>query len=693
MKPSTSIALVMRGLVRSGFWLCLIGVSFAGATAAFAPVASAATGNGAGSDVTWMSWMPGGRLESKQYVGLCAEIGGSSTVSGVSLSQWPCAGVNGSLGGNNQVWDFVAVDRFGQQILRNRASRNCVHESVTSVKQERCAFEGSNTLKQVWSLESTTGGYFRVRSVSSNTCLRSAPSAAHGATLTLGACTGAAAEWRSRNGTVEATYGYTHRKQTIRPLITPTAHFWSSQFTFVTQTTRPSSAFTGGYVGIQRDAQTNVGAMRRAAVFSIWGGSKIRNVRSGGATGSWDDDFGIVTGEGGYGVSCVVPYDWSDGSAYNVDLFFSGYDNGPTTPMTTDWVPGKWWSASINGSRICDVFVPGVDRRGSTIHLLSSRSQSFSEDFSAHPKACVSATNGNFRAQFDPPHVWSGPSAAIDSDPVFRPGTDPNCATMQDWIYESNAGSYGPVVFYRSPQGTATPGPSAPFDFPDFFAGGGALRGADTTFPLTASISGSSVPLKNSKMGVVRINAFIAAKESCASGLCFDGNNRDFDPWGEARANKVAIELNFITGQGHIYVSETCRPRGLPSCMAPRPLRRVVDPHDVRFKDQGYTNWYFFVVPDGRGNASIQIGFTGTNSFSNLLVRGCSINQNHVLYWNAATNKMQFNGSLLTDEYPSREIYWYPAAGNKQQPSYVTLAQVRESGSPVGTPGLCTFAP
>jgi hypothetical protein len=462
----------------------------------------------------------------------------------------------------------------------------------------------------------------------------------------------------------------------------------------VTQTTRPSGALLGGYVGIQRDARTTLGAMRSAAVFSIWGGSKIRNARAGGATGSWDDERGAVTGEGGYGVSCVVPYEWSDGSAYNIDVFFVGYDNGPTTPTTTDSVPGKWWRASINGSRICDVFVPGVDRRGSFIHLLSSRSQSFSEDFSAHPKACVSATSGDFRAQFDPPLVWSAASSAIDSDPVFRPGTDPNCATMQDWIYEANVGSFGPVTFYRPSPGTATPGPSAPFDFPDFIAGGGAMRGADTTFALTAPVPGGSVPIKNPKMGVVRVSAFIAAKESCAGPdnlVCFDGNNREFDPWGEARANKVAIELNFITGQGRVYVRETCRPSGLPSCLAPRPLRRVVDLSDPQFKDQGYTNWYFFAVPDGRGNMSIQVGFTGTNSFSNLAIRGCSINQNHVLYWNAATNKMQFSGSLLTDEYPSREIYWYPASGTK--PTHVILAQVSESGTPDGTPGLCTNSP
>ena len=298
-------------------------------------------------------------------------------------------------------------------------------------------------------------------------------------------------------------------------------------------------------------------------------------------------------------------------------------------------------------------------------------------------------------------NFFGGPQIATPYGPAsFGEQRKPATATAKAMVRWGNfnfiANQFSPSsVWTQDSGGYVCPEPAAPFDFPDFFPGGGALHGVDATFALTAPIPGNSVLIKNPNMGVVRINAFISTPQSCAFPLCFYGNNRGFDPYAEARVNKVAIELTFVTGSGHIYVAETCRPSGLPSCLDPRPLRQVTDPYDPRFKDQNYTNWYFFVVPDGQGNASIQIGFVGTNSFTPPISNvGCSINQNHVLYWNATTSKMQFNGSLMTDEYPSREIYWYPpnAIRNGRQP-YVTLAQVRESGSPAGTPGLCTFAP
>jgi hypothetical protein len=391
----------------------LAAVCALGAVGVASSTTLAGSGDGPGSDVTWATWMPGGLLESRLYVGLCAEIGGSSTTSGVALTQWPCAGVNGSLGGANQVWDLVAGDVYRQQVLRNRASRKCMTEAVTTAKQQTCVFEGSTVWKQTWALEPTSVGFFRIRSLSTNSCLRAASTAAHGAALVLGSCSGTAAEWKSRGGPVEAGYGYTNRVQTFRPLTTPRSHFWAAPFSFVTQTSSVGVVL-GGYVGLQRDAQTNIGPMTKAAVFSIWGASNVRNVRAGGAVGSWDDEVGQITGEGGYGISCVVPYGWSDGTAYNIDIGFTGYGTGPTTPTTTNTVAGKWWTASVNGARICDLFVPGIDRRGSAVHLLSSRSSSFSEDFSSGHTACV-APDGHFEARFDPPYVWSPSAAALDS--------------------------------------------------------------------------------------------------------------------------------------------------------------------------------------------------------------------------------------------------------------------------------------
>jgi hypothetical protein len=235
-----------------------------------------------------------------------------------------------------------------------------------------------------------------------------------------------------------------------------------------------------------------------------------------------------------------------------------------------------------------------------------------------------------------------------------------------DWMPDSGAFNCG--------------NPQPPFDYPDFFPGGGAEHGTDQAFGL---------PIKNVNWGVIQMNAFIAAPTACKDGICFYGDNRSFEGYSDARESRISVLLNFVTGQGHIYAHESCRTSGLPSCLAPRPLRQVSDLSDP-FYDQNYNNYVLLMSPvDSNGDVTMQFAFTGTNSFvpPNLGL-ACSITNSWVFHWNATTYKMEYQGTQ-SDRFPSREVYWYQGHANVASPIH-TFETHAETG---GLDALCDYAP
>lgn len=402
-----------------------------------APTALADTrGDGPGYAVDWASWNTGTRLESGAYPGMCAEIGGGSPQPGVPASQWPCAGVDGSLGGQNQVWESTATSTYPNHFLRNSASRLCLRQSSTAAVQADCVVSDHS---QVWALVPVSSDYFWIRSLTSGQCINVAPSPTHGSPLVVGTCTMRSSQWRVRDGVAIDIHGFPNLLQTIRPTKTPSGHFWASYFRFVNQ--GPATDI-GGYMGLQ----TNSMGFSRAAIFSIWGGSVGVPAIGGGVCNGWDDAV-VKTGEGGYGMSCVVPYAWSDGGAFNFHLTFAGYGYGPQTHHDTNSQPGKWWRASVNQTAIASIFVPGTHRTGTLVHMLSSVSSSFSEHFG---DLATCSSPGAFDAVFDPPYLWNGGGrSTVDSDPVNRVGPDQRCAGSVEWRWDPAKASWGPVRFYK----------------------------------------------------------------------------------------------------------------------------------------------------------------------------------------------------------------------------------------------------
>lgn len=396
---------------------------------------NAAVGNGPGHAVDWATWIQGSRIESRRWPGLCAEISASSTASGTPVSQWPC----GSTGGRNQRWQTVVNARYLQMFLRNEHSRLCLqHESIP--RQRSCTVD-SGRYEQIWTMLPTSGGYYRLRSTLTGNCLASGATVAHGAGLRIAPCVGTATEWRSRDGVIAAPAGYLNRRTNITPVTTPDHHFWAAPFSLVTHALG-GNPLLGGYIGLQRGAVTDNGQQfPRAAVFSIWGAGAYRSVAAGGAASSWEGG-----GEGGYGISCVVPYAWRDAYSYALDMSYVGAGTGPTDPRSGDQVAGKWWAGKVGGMTICQIFVPNRDRAGSLVYYLSGRSSSFSENFSSGYAQCKPP--GSFRARFAPPYVW-GRGSYVDSDPVYRNGSDPNCYSLQVWQWEPDRNSYGTVFIYR----------------------------------------------------------------------------------------------------------------------------------------------------------------------------------------------------------------------------------------------------
>ena len=213
------------------------------------------------------------------------------------------------------------------------------------------------------------------------------------------------------------------------------------------------------------------------------------------------------------------------------------------------------------------------------------------------------------------------------------------------------------------------PTPSRRYDYPDFLAPG-AEHGTDQTF---------SLGVKNVNMGVVRINEYIAKDHVCDIGLCFDGDNRGPDPYSYANESRIAIELNFITGTGHIYARESCQ-SGEVGCLAPRPLRRVTDVYEAIF-DQHYNNYALTVGFPQSGDIIVTLVLDATNSFvvPNSGV-GCSIDRTFYLYWNATSYQFELHG-WSGDPFPSQEIYWYQGLA-KNGSTFDILNRTAESGGP-----------
>ena len=406
------------------------------------PAVADVTGSGPGYSVDWVSWNTGTRFESRLRSGLCAEIGASSTAQNVALSQWPCAGVNGSLGGGNQIWESTATDTFGKAFFRNALSRLCLAPGGVQPVQVSCEFSGTKR----WTVLPTDSGYFRLQS-STGTCVGVPAATNHGATLVLTTCAATSTEWKVRDGGGMDLYGFTNFSQTIRPVKTPSGHFWSVPISFVNQLATPTSLITGGYLGIQTNSPQG---FAKAAVFSIWGGSIGDQIAAGGICRGWDDAIPPASGEGGYGMSCVVPYTWNDGGAYNMTMNFSSYGNGPQTYNSGGSIPGKYFVAAINGTTIARIFVPGTHRSGTLVHLIASRNSSFSEHFG--PSIC-----GAFAVldvTFDPPYFSGGTNrSTVDSDPTNRVGPDTQCglaeATQQTWNWDPAKNSLGSVRLYK----------------------------------------------------------------------------------------------------------------------------------------------------------------------------------------------------------------------------------------------------
>jgi hypothetical protein len=395
------------------------------------------------SRVYWVSWLQPMRFEAAAAGGLCAEISAGSKSAGRVLSQWPCAGVSGSLGGANQLWQPTLSGVRGRFRLRNQVSLLCVTASSTgtAITQQPC----TNSSSQLWDVNPAPGGFFALRSVRRSLCVRPNTSQRHGAALILGACD-LASIWKRRTGPEWPTYGLASHMQLITPKRTPDHHFWSSSFGFVSEGPAP---FLGGYMGLQRGAILRDGTqIARATIFATWGASMRRNVASGGRCDDWDASDGPAeAAEGGYGTSCVVPYDWADESPRRFELHFSGYDNGWRTPRDSTRVPGKWWTAYVNGTRIADMFVPGRHHgSGALVHMLSgggSFSEQFGERWCNQPFAEVRA-----EARFDPIYVWgAGGTSTVDTDPVDDNLRDFCPHQREIWQWDSALNSWGAVIF------------------------------------------------------------------------------------------------------------------------------------------------------------------------------------------------------------------------------------------------------